>query len=471
MVRCSKLLPALPMLPELTQVAGVSTDRFKKQTHGQLRNPQLLWAEIEICCLWRPARADGAKDAVKILGILAGPPKKMRKTPAVASSLSRAAGKGRLQIVASCLDVQQDLGCNLAVKPCQKSMAKDAAPRKALVLSRTFLAAQVEASSVTLRVPAALPSRSHGKGYESCICQAVDAALTVAAASIFFESWAAATLCSGWFYFKLGGCGPEAKGVLSLQMIGWRETFKICLVEKSKRQMESEALGTPAALHGKFLSAAGVMCNSDKALVQLWKPVLEATNLAVLQRCNASCKAYLALPGAPCAVMRYAYLLKPCKKANFQREQLTQVTEQWESVQEEKSNHDQVLSRKPRKRGEFMGIRHAESSEDLLVRRKGRLYIMQRSIPPDASGTAAWARFAWLIFLGTGIQLTKVLACGEGKELMKKATSALYNASPVWLQVDYPVDGASAGWHVLKMTGWHESIINLLSRSGRDSQE
>ena len=67
--------------------------------------------------------------------------------------------------------------------------------------------AQVEASSATLRVPAALPSRSHGKGYESCICQTVDAALTVAAASIFFESWAAATLCSGWFYFKLGGEG------------------------------------------------------------------------------------------------------------------------------------------------------------------------------------------------------------------------------------------------------------------------
>ena len=146
------------------------------------------------------------------------------------------------------------------MKPCQKSMAKDAAPREALILSRTFLLrpsllsllvvsgrsspiawptrryapssaldfgvvssrkAQVEEpsalewrarilkepSSVTLRVPAALPSRSHGKGYESCICQAVDAALTVAAASIFFESWAAATLCSGWFYFKLGGEG------------------------------------------------------------------------------------------------------------------------------------------------------------------------------------------------------------------------------------------------------------------------
>ena len=62
--------------------------------------------------------------------------------------------------------------------------------------------------------------------------------------------------------------------------------------------MQSDAFGTPAALRGKFLSAAvtgasvrsgncretafklsgpEVMCNSDKALVQLWKPVLEAT--------------------------------------------------------------------------------------------------------------------------------------------------------------------------------------------------
>ena len=135
-------------------------------------------------------------------------------------------------------------------------MAKDAAPREALVLSRTFLLrlsvlsllvvsgrsspiawptrryapssvldfgvvssleAQVEEpealewparilkepSAATLRVPAALPSRSHGKGDESCICQTVDAALNISASSILFESWAAAMLCSGWVFLQV----------------------------------------------------------------------------------------------------------------------------------------------------------------------------------------------------------------------------------------------------------------------------
>ena len=59
------------------------------------------------------------------------------------------------------------------------------------------------------------------------------------------------------------------------------ERLLLCMASSSRRQVTGASVRSGNCREAAFkLSGPEVMCNSDKALVQLWKPVLEATNLA-----------------------------------------------------------------------------------------------------------------------------------------------------------------------------------------------
>ena len=59
------------------------------------------------------------------------------------------------------------------------------------------------------------------------------------------------------------------------------ERLLLCMASSSRRQVTRASVRSANCREAAFkLFRPEVMCNSDKALVQLWQPVLEATNLS-----------------------------------------------------------------------------------------------------------------------------------------------------------------------------------------------